>query len=98
MAPPGYTGYLAQHLDLIVGGCSRGRSSRNIAEQLYAAGARAGTSDGREPSQQQHIGNLTAMVDYILLRCGLRTRRRSRRQLTARPRTATDGTVVWDSS
>jgi hypothetical protein len=101
MAPrtTSYAGHLAPHLDLIIDGHRRGLSIRDIAEALYAAGARAETSDPgqlRQLSQAHHVVNLAAMVAYVLTRCGLR-KRRSRRQLTARPRAAEDGTVVWEA-
>ena len=89
--PPTYTGYLAPHLDLIVAAHQRGLSPHLIAERLFAAGARAQTSD------PNHIADLRAMTLYVLRRLGLRQQqRRRRRQLTARPRQSKDGTVVWE--
>jgi len=99
MGPVAYAGYLAPHLDLIIEGHKRGFPIRRIAELLYAAGARAQTSDARPRvlSREQHVANLQAMVAYVLVRLGLRTRR-SRRHLTARRCVAADGSVVWDTS
>src|SRR5262249_53870393 len=96
---PTYTGYLAPHLDLILDGHARGLGTRAIAERLYALGVRASTSDGetssRTLSPQEHLGNLQTMTGYVLLRVGLRQRHARRsRQLTARRRTARDGTVT----
>jgi hypothetical protein len=81
---PRYAGYLAPFLDHIVDGHRRGLGSIEIAAKLYAAGARASTSDGRELSPQHHIGNIAAMVHFILLRLGLRTRKPRGKRLTAR--------------
>jgi hypothetical protein len=69
-----YLGYLAPYLDRIreLHGC--GATSREIAKALYAAGARAGTSDpdpNFRMTRDHHIANLRMMVVHVLNRLGL---------------------------
>jgi hypothetical protein len=96
MAP--YSGYLKEHVGLIVAAHQRGLSLRAIAVQLYRAGARAQASDARSHlTPEAHISSLQAMAGYVLARCGLRERRRRRRRLlTASPR-AKAGGIVWEA-
>jgi hypothetical protein len=86
--PPTYSGYLAPHVDLIRDAHSRGLGTREIAKLLYAAGARADTSDPsvHELTRAHHIANLQMMALYALQRLGLCAARKPRGglQLTAK--------------
>ena len=59
-----YGGYLSPHLDLIRAMHEAGHGTRAIAEQLFADGARASTSDPNvrpsKLSREHHIKNLRA--------------------------------------
>ena len=75
-----YDGYLSPHLARIREMHEAGCDTREIAEALFADGARASTSDMRVPpfklSRAHHIKNLRLMTLHVLQRLGLRTRRR----------------------
>jgi hypothetical protein len=53
-----YHGYLSTHVATILALHSARRTPRQIAEVLYAGGARAGDSD--------HIASIAQMVAYVL--------------------------------
>ena len=78
-ATPGYSGYLAKHLDQIVALHHAGNDARAIATALYRRGVRAGTTDFNTPRAAQErsrcINSLRILVLYILRRQGLRVRR-----------------------
>jgi hypothetical protein len=67
-----YNGYLVPYVDRIRELHARGISSKEIARELYAAGARTGTNGPIEQmTAAHHIGNLATMVQVILRRLGL---------------------------
>ena len=74
-----YSGYLRGHVEQIRTLHERGATTREIAESLYLAGARANTSDpavlSRVMSREHHVTNLQTMVLFVLQRLGLRRRR-----------------------
>jgi len=80
-----YTGYLSRFADLLIAGHRQGLSAGELAERLYALGARADSSEhGRVLTQQQQLRNLRSMTIYALVRLGQRVRvRRAGRTLTA---------------
>jgi hypothetical protein len=92
-----YTGYLSRHVDLLIAGHRQGLTAGELAEQLYALGARADSSEhGVVPTRQQHHRNLRSMVIYAQIRLGLRARiPRAARSLTATPRVIGNQTV-WE--
>jgi hypothetical protein len=57
-----YHGYLSAHIDTILALHGEGRTPREIATVLYAAGARAGGND--------HIASIAQMAAYVLRRLG----------------------------
>ncbi len=71
-----YSGYLAAYVELIRALHEDGATTGAIAEALYAAGARARTSDPRSGrlSRKQHLVNLRAMIIHVQRRLGLRIR------------------------
>jgi len=75
-----YSGYLSPHVDRIRSMHEAGADTRQIAEALYALGARASTSEPGVPSyklpRRHHVQNLRLMVLHVLQRLGLRTRRK----------------------
>ena len=74
----GYNGYLAAHVECIRTLHESGASTAAIAEALYAAGARAQTSDpypNKKMDRAAHLVNLRAMVIHVQRRLGLRIRR-----------------------
>jgi hypothetical protein len=83
-----YDGYLSHYIDLIREHHTRGANTREIAEALYMAGARASTSDPRVPahglSRAHHVENLRMMTLYALQRLQLRERKPRGGLLTAR--------------
>lgn len=66
-----YSGYLSPHLDLIRELHEKGAGTREIAERIYAGGAR-GLNPG---SRERHLLNLQTMTLYALKRLGLHTPR-----------------------
>ena len=74
-----YNGYLSPHLHRIREMHEAGCGTREIAEALFADGARASTSDPNVPmfklTREHHIKNLRLMTLHVLQRLGLRTRR-----------------------
>jgi hypothetical protein len=80
-----YGGYLARHLDQIITLHQHGKTTREIAEALYRAGARASTSDPNphfKMTKAAHIQNLRAMVWHILKkRFGLYQKKRKQAHL-----------------
>ena len=80
---PAYTGYLTPYLDRIRAMHGAGHGTREIADALYAAGARANTSAPGVPSYKltkaHHIKNLRVLTLFALKRLGLRTRTRRNR-------------------
>jgi hypothetical protein len=72
-----YTGYLTAHLHLLRDSHARGAGTREIAELLYAAGARSDTSEPGEHvlTYEHHIANLRTMALYALTRLGLPVRK-----------------------
>jgi hypothetical protein len=71
-----YDGYLSCYLDHIRELHAAGKSTREIAEALYAMGARAATSDPKfKMTKAHHVVNLRMMVLHVLQRIGLRVRR-----------------------
>jgi hypothetical protein len=74
-----YNGYLRDHVEQIRALHERGATTREIAESLYLAGARANTSEpaahARVMSREHHIANLQTMALFVLQRLGLRHRR-----------------------
>jgi hypothetical protein len=75
-----YDGYLAPHLDLIRERHARGANTREIAEALYMAGARADTSAPGvfRLTRANHVENLRMMTLYALQRLQLRAPRKAR--------------------
>jgi hypothetical protein len=71
-----YNGYLAAYVELIRALHEGGASTWEIAKALYAAGARARSSDPHSGrlSRKQHLVNLRAMTIHIQRRLGLRMR------------------------
>jgi hypothetical protein len=57
-----YTGYLSPHIETIRALHGEGKTPREIATALYAAGARSGTCD--------HIASIAQMAAYALRRLG----------------------------
>jgi hypothetical protein len=101
MAPrhDGYSGHLSPFVDVIVDAYGRGLAPRQIAQRLYDAGARTGSSDpsaGAPADPGQQVANLASLTLHVLKRLGLR-QPRSRRQLTARKRTGRDGETIWET-
>jgi hypothetical protein len=74
-----YNGYLRDHVEQIRTLHECGATTREIAESLYLAGARANTSEpaahSRVMSREHHIANLQTMALFVLQRLGLRRRR-----------------------
>ncbi len=76
MSETTYSGYLAKYTEMIRDLHGRGASTRAIATALYAAGARASTSNPNDRlSRAEHLVNLRGMVLYVQRRLGLRIRR-----------------------
>lgn len=77
MSDTAYNGYLAKYTETIRDLHERGASTRAITEALYAAGARARSSNPHSGklSRKQQLVNLRAMVIHVQRRLGLRIRR-----------------------
>jgi hypothetical protein len=80
-----YRGYLSPHVKTIYAMAEAGASTREIAEAVYAAGARSQTTDRprRRPGRQlgdkiqrAQVRALRALVLHVLQRFGLRTRKK----------------------
>jgi hypothetical protein len=92
-----YSGYLAPFSDLLIAGHRQGFTAGDLAEQLYALGARADSSEhGVVLTRQQHHRNLRSMVIYAQIRLGQRVRiPRAAKSLTATARVIGNQTV-WE--
>ena len=71
-----YNGYLAAYIETVRTMHADGKTSRQIAEVLYASGVRADTSEPgprarAKMSREHHINNLRQMVSYAMLRMGM---------------------------
>jgi hypothetical protein len=69
-----YGGYLHRFASLITDAHARGLGTREIAELLFEAGARA-DHGAPPPTREDHIKNLRTMTLYALIRLGLRERK-----------------------
>jgi hypothetical protein len=94
-----YSGYLTAYVPQIRELHGTGATVRQIAEAIFAAGARAQTSEPiqLDMSRDHHVANLALMVLYVLRRLGLRSPRRVRvlRLKAERDASSEKGALAW---